>query len=247
MSYFDLGTYSRPGASASNEAQTWFDRGLNWTFGFNHEEAADCFRKAIAADRTCAWAYWGLAFAIGPNYNKEWDFFELEERISVLKEAHEALSTAKAQAGIDTVAAAMIEALTARYPTDPEVEDFGPWNDAFADAMRPIYAAHPNDLEVATIFAEALMNRTPWGLWDIEKKSTVRRRVDRRGAKRSRNRILKQRWRLGPSGVVAPLYPPNGDVALARAGPVSWGSPAGPCAGLWASGAYGDAHRRAVW
>ncbi len=169
MSYFDLGTYSRPGASASNEAQTWFDRGLNWTFGFNHEEAADCFRKAIAADRTCAWAYWGLAFAIGPNYNKEWDFFEHEERISVLKEAHEALSTAKAQAGIDTVAAAMIQALTARYPTDPEVEDFGPWNDAFADAMRPIYAAHPNDLEVATIFAEALMNRTPWGLWDIEK------------------------------------------------------------------------------
>ena len=169
MSYFDLGTYSRPGASASSEAQTWFDRGLNWTFGYNHEEAADCFRKAIAADDACAWAYWGLAYTIGPNYNKEWDFFELEERIAVLKEAHEALSTAKAKAGNDSVAAAMIEALTARYPTDPESEDFAPWNDAFANAMRSIYATHPDDLEVATIFAEALMNRTPWALWDIER------------------------------------------------------------------------------
>ena len=84
MSYFDLGTYSRPGASTSNDAQTWFDRGLNWTFGFNHEEAAECFRKAITEDGACAWAHWGLAYAIGPNYNKEWDFFELEERIAVL-------------------------------------------------------------------------------------------------------------------------------------------------------------------
>jgi tetratricopeptide (TPR) repeat protein len=62
----------------------------------------------------------------------------------------------------------LIEALADRYPQDPEIEDYGPWNDAFSDAMRKVYAAHPDDLDVVCIFAEALMNRTPWQLWDLQ-------------------------------------------------------------------------------
>ena len=168
MDYFDLGVYSRKVTTASDEAQTWFDRGLRWTYGFNHEEAAECFRKAIAADPGCGMAYWGLAYAIGPNYNKPWDLFEPEERVAALEEAHEALAKAQTLSGLEPVEAAMIEALAARYPTDPEIEEFGPWNDSFTDAMRPVYEAHPDDLEAIAIFVEAGMNRTPWLLWDLE-------------------------------------------------------------------------------
>ncbi len=171
MDYFDLGGYSRRVTTTSDEAQTWFDRGLRWTYGFNHEEAAECFRKAIGADPGCGMAYWGLAYAIGPNYNKPWELFEPEEKVAALQEAHEALGTARSLSGLAPVETAMIEALAERYPTDPEIEDFEPWNDAFTDAMRPVYEANPDDLEVIAIFAEAGMNRTPWLLWDLERRT----------------------------------------------------------------------------
>lgn len=169
MAYFDLGSYVRNVTTTSDEAQTWFDRGLRWTYGYNHEEAAACFRKAIAADPDCAMAYWGLAYAIGPNYNKPWDLFEPEEKAASLDEGNDALDTARALSGLTPVETAMIEALATRYPTDPEIEDFGPWNDAFTEAMRPVYEANPDDLEAVAIFVEAGMNRTPWLLWDLDK------------------------------------------------------------------------------
>ena len=167
MEYFDLGNYTRVVTTTSDEAQTWFDRGLRWTYGYNHEEAVECFRKAIAADPACGMAYWGLAYAIGPNYNKPWDLFEPEEKAAALTEANTALKTARALPGLSPVEAAMIRALAARDPTDPEIEDFGPWNDAFTDAMRPVYETHPDDLDAVAVFAEAGMNRTPWLLWDL--------------------------------------------------------------------------------
>ena len=151
MEYFDLGEYTRAVTTASEEAQTWFDRGLRWTYGYNHEEAVECFRKAVAADPACGMAYWGLAYAIGPNYNKPWDLFEPEEKVVALAEANAALDTALALPGLSSVETAMIRALAARYPTDPEIEDFGPWNDAFTDAMRPVYEAHPHDLSLIHI------------------------------------------------------------------------------------------------
>jgi tetratricopeptide (TPR) repeat protein len=168
LEYFDLGSYTRAVTTTSDEAQLWFDRGLGWTYGYNHEEAAACFRKAVAADPECGMAHWGLAYVIGPNYNKPWDLFEPEEKVAALDEAHDALDTAQAVAALEPVETEMIRALASRYPTDPEVEDFGPWNDAFTDAMRSVYAAHPDDLDVIAIFAEAGMNRTPWLLWDLD-------------------------------------------------------------------------------
>lgn len=171
MDYFDLGEYSRSVTTTSDEAQTWFDRGLRWTYGFNHEEAAACFRKAIAADPDCGMAYWGLAYVIGPNYNKPWELFEPEEKVAALQEAHEALAAARSLSGLDPVETAMIDALAERYPTDPEIEDFEPWNDAFTEAMRPVYEAHPDDLDVIAVFADAGMNRTPWLLWDLERRT----------------------------------------------------------------------------
>ena len=74
--YYDLGTYSRPVTTGSEEAQRWFDRGLAWTYGYNHDEAVACYRRALDADPACAMAWWGVAYAVGPNYNKPWEAFD---------------------------------------------------------------------------------------------------------------------------------------------------------------------------
>ena len=75
---YDLGTHSRAITTDSADAQQWWDRGLNWLFGYNHEEAMVCFERALEADSNCAMAYWGLAYCLGPNYNKPWDLFDPE-------------------------------------------------------------------------------------------------------------------------------------------------------------------------
>ncbi|MHA3977330.1 hypothetical protein ACW9UR_06545 [Halovulum sp. GXIMD14794] len=165
---FDLGQYSRTVTTRSDAAKAQFDQGLVWLYGYNHEAAAACFEKAIEADPDCALAHWGVAHAIGPNYNKPWEFFEPEERVATLKRAHDAIAAAQAlKDRASPVEAALIEAIADRFPEDPEIEDYGPWNDAFSDSMRKVYAAHKDDLDVTAIFAEALMNRTPWLLWDL--------------------------------------------------------------------------------
>ena len=165
---FDLGSHTRPVTTSAPAAQTAFDRGLVWLYGYNHEAAAEAFEEAIAADPACGAAHWGLAHAIGPNYNKPWELFDAEERAATLARAHEAIAAAKALApGLSPVENDLVRALADRYPEDPGIEDYGPWNDAFADGMRKVYAAHPSDLDVVALFAEALMNRTPWQLWDL--------------------------------------------------------------------------------
>ena len=64
--YYDLGTYGRAVSTSSPDAQLWFDRGLVWCYGYNHEESVRCFRKAAERDPECAMAYWGIAYAAGP-------------------------------------------------------------------------------------------------------------------------------------------------------------------------------------
>ncbi len=164
--YFDLGSYSRH-ASTVSQAQTWFDRGLIWLFAYNHDEAVVCFEKAVEADPACALAHWGIAYALGPNYNKPWEVFTPDEKAPALDRAHAALKAGLALEGAAPVERALIVALASRYPTDPEIEDYQPFNDGFAEAMKPVYEANKDDLDIACIYAEALMNRTPWQLWDF--------------------------------------------------------------------------------
>ncbi len=59
--YYDLGTHSCPVTTSSDQAQLWFDRGLVWTYGYNHEEAVVCFQRALEHDPDCALAHWGVA------------------------------------------------------------------------------------------------------------------------------------------------------------------------------------------
>ena len=166
---FDLGSHSRPVTTVSEAAQQAFDRGLVWLYGYNHEAAVENFQAAADADPGCGAAFWGIAHALGPNYNKPWEIFDAEERKTALARAHDAIAKAQAlKGGLTPVEADLIDALAHRFPDDPGVEDYAPWNDAFAAAMRDVHAAHPQDLDVVAIFAEALMNRTPWRLWDLK-------------------------------------------------------------------------------
>jgi tetratricopeptide (TPR) repeat protein len=167
--YYDLGHFSRPITTAVPDAQTWFDRGLAWCYAFNHEEAIVCFERALAHDPGCAMAHWGIAYAIGPNYNKPWEAFDDEDKSQSLERALTASAAASsAVGGASPVERALIGALAKRYPASPDEEDFGPWNDGYAEAMRDVYAAHDDDVDVCALFAEAIMNRTPWALWDLE-------------------------------------------------------------------------------
>jgi hypothetical protein len=85
MSYFDLGPYTRKVTTASPEAQLWFDRGLNWLFGFNHGEAIKCFKRALEHDPECAMAHWGVSYASGPNYNLPWHLYDPHGRQMALE------------------------------------------------------------------------------------------------------------------------------------------------------------------
>ncbi|KAK1244519.1 hypothetical protein MKX07_003318 [Trichoderma sp. CBMAI-0711] len=169
--YYDLGDLNRPVSTSNALAQTWFSRGLVWCYGFNHEEAAKCFERAVAHDPACAMAYWGLAYALGPNYNKPWDLFGRRERQSTADRTHRAVEKAKACSEAATpVERALIEALRYRYPRAdaPTKADRPVWNREYADAMSSVSAQFPDDLDVAALYADAMMNLTPWALWDIK-------------------------------------------------------------------------------
>jgi tetratricopeptide (TPR) repeat protein len=165
---YDLGPYVRKVTTTSADAQRWFDRGLNWCFAYHHEEAVACFEKALGADPSCAMAHWGIGYAAGPNYNFPWELMDPAGKAASLARAYDATHAALALVGgVTAPEHASIEALAARYPERDPIDDQRPWNDAFADAMRLAHQAHPDDLDLRSIFAEAILNRTPWRMWDL--------------------------------------------------------------------------------
>jgi tetratricopeptide (TPR) repeat protein len=174
--YFDLGGYARQVTTTSARAQAWFTRGLVWAYAFNHEEAAECFERAAGADPGCVMAHWGLAYALGPNYNKPWEAFGPGEVPSAVSRARAALAAASDPAWrAAPVERALVHALAERYPAEAAGGGAGAaavkgdgtaWNAGYAAAMREVYRSHPDDLDVAALFADALMNLTPWALWD---------------------------------------------------------------------------------
>lgn len=169
--YYDLGSFTRPVKTKSSSAQRWFDRGLTWLYGYNHDEAVKCFRKALEQDPSCVMAYWGVAYGLGCNYNKQWEVFGPEALALALRQGREAILEGYAHLDRQAeVEAALLKALEKRFQRTDEtdVETLESWNDEFAVAMREVYRAFPDDLDVSALFAEALINRTPWQLWDLE-------------------------------------------------------------------------------
>lgn len=172
-SYFNLGTYTRPVTTSSPEAQLWFDRGLLWTYGFNHEEAIRCFEHANQLDDKCIMALWGLAYALGPNYNKPWEAFGEGERVDHLRRASVALTEAETimnRAEYPEIEKELVKALQRRYPSNTKSEDYSQWNQDYADAMSTLYKnlCSSSDSDLAALHADSLMNLTPWSLWDIQ-------------------------------------------------------------------------------
>ncbi|MCA9999376.1 MAG: hypothetical protein KDE56_26620 [Anaerolineales bacterium] len=170
--YFNLGTYSRPIMTTSPAAQQWFDRGLNWSYGFNHKEARRCFEKVITLDPDCPMGYWGVAYAIGPYYNQAWTDYSAQWQPKALQKTHTYAQEAQKRAAQAYPAdQALINALALRFPADQVDNDnvFTQWDDAYANAMRQVYARFPDDDDVCALTAEALICRTPWLLWDLAK------------------------------------------------------------------------------
>ena len=170
MAYdFDIVSISRPIATPSPDAQVWFDRGLAWLYGYHHEEAVLCFRRAVARDPGCAIAWWGIALGSGPFYNMPWDWFSAAEAAEATATCHHAARNALgASHRASDCEKALINAIAKRFPKDHPVpsEEFARWEQDYADAMREAYHRNPDDHDVAALFVEALMTLTPWKLWD---------------------------------------------------------------------------------
>ncbi|KAJ5362677.1 Tetratricopeptide-like helical [Penicillium brevicompactum] len=166
--YYNLGDFGHKITTSSADAQVWFNRGLIWVYSFNHMEGAYCFEQAIAHDPACAMAYWGLAYAVGPNYNKPWESFDLGDLHASVKRGYNASREAKKYvANATPLEQALVEAIQFRFLTDQPAKDYPALNKNYADAMKVAYDQFGHDLDVATIYADSLMNMTPWALWDL--------------------------------------------------------------------------------
>lgn len=142
----------------SKQAQRYFDQGLTLIYAFNHGEAARSFQQVIRLDSTAAMGWWGMAMVLGPNYNAALNPSSLEEINHALANARKYYlhATVKERS--------LITALMKRFPEEP-VKDMGPFNAAYATAMKQVYEWFPNDVEIAVMYADALMNEHPWNLW----------------------------------------------------------------------------------
>lgn len=167
--HFDLGTFGRLISTSNPSAQTWFNRGLTWAYAFNHQESAACFEQAISHDESCAIAYWGLAYTLGPNYNQPWEFFGDALDGAVQRTYHASRKAASLAATATPVEQALITAIQARFQSDQpaSMEEYAAQNRAYADAMEVVYGQFSDDLDVAALYADALIGLTPWKLWDL--------------------------------------------------------------------------------
>ncbi len=159
-------------------------------------------------------AHWGVAYAAGPNYNMPWERRDAKMRADTAETCHSATRAALAlSAKVTPFERAMIEALPSRFPqrTPEELEVMRGWNDDYANAMRGVYEAFPGDLDVACVFVEAIMNRTPWrrgtrplAAWRMEPAD---------GSAGSPGKDVRSIWILRPSRTAPPLCAPDGNVA----------------------------------
>jgi tetratricopeptide (TPR) repeat protein len=152
------GNWHHPVSTKNAQAQAYFDQGLRQIYAFNHDEAARSFQRAAELDPKLAMAYWGIAEAVGPNYNDP----ASDARFVKAHDAIEKAQTLAADASESDKA--YIAALAQRFPADPK-SDLRATAEQYRDAMRDLVKRFPDDLDAATLFAEAGMNLHPWGLW----------------------------------------------------------------------------------
>ena len=153
----NLGAHTFPVTTRSKPAQRFVNQGVNLAYGFNHAEAGRAFREAARLDPNCAMCYWGQAFVLGPNINvpmnpeDEPKAYELAQKAVALKPK----ASPRERAYIDAVA----QRYTGRK------EDRAARDRAYAEAMGKLARRYPDDLDAATMHAEALMDLRPWNYW----------------------------------------------------------------------------------
>jgi len=169
MSYnFNTGTYSFKVSTKSIDAQLWFDRGLIWAYGFHWEEAVTCFKESVKADPDCAMGWWGVAYSVGPEYNRMWHQLDEIELPLVLSECFKASQRAlELNSNVTPMEKDLINALAVRHPSDCAPDNFDDWTEAYADAMRIVKKKYPTDPDVSALLVEAIISRTPWKLWNL--------------------------------------------------------------------------------
>jgi tetratricopeptide (TPR) repeat protein len=156
-----LGDLHHSVATRNPEAQQFFDQGLRLIFAFNHDEAARSFQHAAKLDPTMAMAYWGIAEAVGPNYNDPADDPRRQQAYQAVQKARQLSANSPAHER------AYIDAMAQRYPGGPNA-DLRQLAVNYANAMREVAKKYPDDLDASVLFAESLMNLHPWGLWKAD-------------------------------------------------------------------------------
>jgi tetratricopeptide (TPR) repeat protein len=156
-----VGTLHHPVSTKNAPAQQFFDQGLRLIFAFNHDEAARSFKQAAALDPKLGMAYWGIAEAVGPNYNDPASNDRFQAAHDAIQKAVELSTSAPANEQ------AYINAMAKRFPADPKADRRKAAED-YRDAMREVVKNFPDDLDAATLFAESGMNLHPWGLWHVD-------------------------------------------------------------------------------
>ena len=156
-----VGNVRHPIATTSPEAQKFFDQGLDFVYGFNHDEAVRSFERAAAFDPKAAMPLWGIALALGPNINLDVD---PEHEKKAFDAAQKALALA---AGAPEREKAYVRAVASRYTDDPK-GDLKARAEGYAKAMGELSRKYPDDLDAATLYAESLMDLRPWKLWKAD-------------------------------------------------------------------------------
>jgi tetratricopeptide (TPR) repeat protein len=160
-----FGSLHRDTGSPVPAAQRYFDQGLRMAYGFNHEAAGRAFAEAARLDPDCAICVWGQALVLGPNINMPMEASAVKDATVLARRAQASSSHAR------PVDRALIAALLQRY-ADPAPADRKPLDRAYADAMASVARDYPDDDDVATLYAEALMDLSPWAYWTSDGKPT---------------------------------------------------------------------------
>ncbi len=155
-----LGNYHHEVSTENKQAQKFFDQGLTLIYAFNHEEAIRSFKKAASLDPELAMAYWGIAFALGPNYNLPADNDQRKLAYNAMRKAFK-LSKYASQKEKD-----YISALSKRYVKEVTKTEQAVLDLEFKQAMKSLHEKYPDDPDAATLYAESLMDLKPWQLWN---------------------------------------------------------------------------------
>jgi len=153
-----MGSHGREIKTRSDEAQKYFNQGLALCYGFNHDEAIRSYAEAAKLDPDCAMAYWGMAYAMGPNFNLPMDEDHAKLAYASIQQAIKRKENASA------TERELIDAMATRY-SNPPAADHAPLAKAYSQAMGKLWQKYPKDQDIGFIYAESLLNRHPWDQW----------------------------------------------------------------------------------